>query len=444
MFEALVKSETFNNTPIGNFPLDWDIVAIGDIATYVGSGITPKGGSNIYKKEGILFIRSQNVTFEGLLLDDVAHIDERIHKIMKRSEVFAHDVLLNITGASIGRCCPLPEGLGKVNVNQHVCAIRLPNPNRENAIFLSSVLASYIGESQINKLNAGGNREGLNYQQLRAFLIPLPPTKERADIAKILDTVDKAIALTDTHITKLKKAKAGLLHDLLTRGIDDHGELRDYRRNPELFKRSPLGKIPKDWSVKTLEELTTKIVDGVHKKPAYKDSGIPFLTVENLTYGSGINFQNVRYISLADHNQFFKRADPKPGDVLVTKDGTLGIARIIPHNSPEFSIFVSLAQLRPNINLAFPSYILTFFETGEYVRQLGHRSAGTGLKHIHLEHFRAFQIATPPLEEQKNIDEKLKVFDKRIRDKEFCREKLKLLKKGLMSDLLTGRVRVKI
>ncbi|MBD0310948.1 MAG: restriction endonuclease subunit S, partial [Microcoleus sp. T1-bin1] len=150
MRETVVKTEEFKNSPLGKIPTDWDVVSIDKIAIYVGSGITPRGGSNVYKKECILFIRSQNVTFNGLRLDDVAYIDNRTHESMKRSEVFAHDVLLNITGASIGRCCPVPPGLDAANVNQHVCAIRLPNPNREDAIFLSSVLASYIGQSQID------------------------------------------------------------------------------------------------------------------------------------------------------------------------------------------------------------------------------------------------------------------------------------------------------
>lgn len=159
--------EQFKDSPLGRIPWEWESPKIGSIASHVGSGLTPRGGSEVYKTQGVLFIRSQNVTFEGLKLNDVAYIDPQTHESMKRSEVFAHDVLLNITGASIGRCCPLPSGLGATNVNQHVCVIRLPHPSREDATFLSSVLASHIGQSQIDRLNAGSNRQGLNYQQLR-------------------------------------------------------------------------------------------------------------------------------------------------------------------------------------------------------------------------------------------------------------------------------------
>jgi type I restriction enzyme S subunit len=121
------------------FPADWDTRTIGDIACHVGSGITPTGGSSVYSKTGITFIRSQNVTFKGLQLNDVAFIEPKIHQQMARSEIFPHDVLLNITGASIGRCCFVPDGFGIANVNQHVCAIRLPQPSHEDAVFLSGL-----------------------------------------------------------------------------------------------------------------------------------------------------------------------------------------------------------------------------------------------------------------------------------------------------------------
>jgi type I restriction enzyme S subunit len=135
---------------------------------------------------------------------------------MRRSEIFPHDVLINITGASIGRCCPVPANLGEANVNQHVCAIRFHNPNREDAIFLSVVLASYIGQSQIKRLNAGSNREGINYQQLRAIVVPWPAEREREQIAILFSTHDARLHTEEAYCDKLKQLKKGLMRDLLT------------------------------------------------------------------------------------------------------------------------------------------------------------------------------------------------------------------------------------
>jgi type I restriction enzyme S subunit len=200
----------------GRMPSEWEIRSIDSLAIHVGSGATPRGGSEVYQDDGVMFIRSQNVYFEGLRLDDVAYIDEFTHEQMNRSKVYPQDILLNITGASIGRCCILPDSITEANVNQHVCAIRLPDPTLGDASYLSTVLASFIGQSQIDRLNAGGNREGLNYQQLRSFLIPWPNKNERIRIAEVIAAHDGRVRAEEAYRDKLQAIKQGLMHDLLT------------------------------------------------------------------------------------------------------------------------------------------------------------------------------------------------------------------------------------
>jgi type I restriction enzyme S subunit len=214
--DPVAHPEQFRDSPLGQMPQEWATTLIGDLAIHVGSGVTPRGGSDVYQNSGILFIRSQNVTFEGLLLDDVAYISERIHASMSRSEIYPNDVLLNITGASIGRCCPVPVRFGTANVNQHVCAIRVPNATPADAHFLSAVLASSIGQSQIDRLNAGGNREGLNYAQIRSFVVPWPRSKERTRIAGALSAHESRIRAEEVYRDKLQLLKKGLMQDLLT------------------------------------------------------------------------------------------------------------------------------------------------------------------------------------------------------------------------------------
>ena len=207
----------YKKTKLGWLPKEWDVSSISEITTYVGSGITPTGGSNVYKEEGILFIRSQNVHFDGLRLDDIAYIDIAMHDFMERSKVRVYDVLLNITGASIGRCCPFAASLGQANVNQHVCIIRIAEPSWNKAVYLSSVLASPIGQNQIARLNAGGNREGLNYQQLRAFFIPWP--NEETEINAISDKIEschKKLMKEQGFLSKMHLIKIALMQDLLT------------------------------------------------------------------------------------------------------------------------------------------------------------------------------------------------------------------------------------
>lgn len=426
-----------------SFSSGWETVCIGKLAIRVGSGATPFGGSDVYTESGVTFIRSQNVKNSGLSLEDVAFIDQNTHERMMASAVEPADVLLNITGASIGRCCFLPDGIGPANVNQHVCAIRLPKPDFDDAKFLASVLTSHIGQSQIARFNAGGNREGLNYKQLRSFKVPWPPKSTRIAIAEILTAIDEAILQTEALIEKSQRLKEGLMHDLLTRGVTPDGHLRPtYAQAPHLYQSSPLGWIPKDWSCDRLENLTLKIVDGVHSTPTYASHGVPFVTVKNLTSSDGIEFKNINYVAERDHREFIKRADPRTGDVLVTKDGTLGVARLVESGHPEFSIFVSVALLRPMSQRVIPETVRAFFASGSYERQLGGLSAGSGLKHIHLEHFRRFLLPLPPLREQEEIATVTASINERLKAERLTLANFRQQKQGLMHDLLTGRVRV--
>mgnify|MGYP001313672357 FL=1 len=213
-----IRSEAthkFKDSPLGRIPVEWEVVNVNDIAIHVGSGSTPRGGQSVYLKEGILFIRSQNVSFDGLLLDDVAYIDDETHKRMKRSIVKNGDVLLNITGASLGRVCVYKE-LNEANVNQHVCIIRVKDKNEYNSDFLNAYLASYYGQCQIEKLIAGGNREGLNFSHIRTIKVPYFKYDEQERIVKVLETVDLSIRSYFKELNKQIAIKQGLMQDLLS------------------------------------------------------------------------------------------------------------------------------------------------------------------------------------------------------------------------------------
>ena len=110
---------------IGDIPRDWEIPRLNFVTSKIGSGSTPKGGSEVYVDEGVVFLRSQNVYNDGLRLNDVVHIVPSIHEQMKGTKVQVDDILFNITGASIGRCCRFTKGIGEANVNQHVFVQRI-------------------------------------------------------------------------------------------------------------------------------------------------------------------------------------------------------------------------------------------------------------------------------------------------------------------------------
>ena len=193
---------------------EWEGGGLGSKTTKVGSGITPNGGDKNYKRSGRPFVRSQNVGWGELILDDVAFIDEETHSSFSSTEIQVLDVLLNITGASIGRSAVADGRIAGGNVNQHVCIIRVKAAEL-NHFYLNQYLISPEGQKQIDSFQAGGNRQGLNFAQIRSFTIPLPPAlPEQQRIADCLTSLDDLITAQTQKLDALKTHKKGLMQQL--------------------------------------------------------------------------------------------------------------------------------------------------------------------------------------------------------------------------------------
>jgi type I restriction enzyme S subunit len=228
-------------------------VKLGEVLEFVGSGVTPKGGQNVYQKHGVIFIRSQNVYPNQLALDDVAFISDEIDDRMKRTRIFANDVLLNITGASIGRTAYVPKKFPRGNVNQHVCILR-SNQQILNCVFLSSYLNSPKAQSEIMNEQAGATRQGLNFQQIRNLVIPICPIEEQQHIVseleskltvcdKIEETITQSLQQAETlRQSILKKAFEGkLVRHTLTTGAAHREENTKSKPAPKGRKKLTTG-----------------------------------------------------------------------------------------------------------------------------------------------------------------------------------------------------------
>ncbi|BCK64261.1 hypothetical protein KAM338_38730 [Aeromonas caviae] len=206
----------YKYSELGQIPGDWKVLAIDDCATKVGSGKTPNGGASVYIDAGRPFVRSQNIGWGKLILDDVAYISDDIHNTFSGSEIKEDDVLLNITGASIGRCAITEKSIVGGNVNQHVCIIRL-NSFRLNARLLVELINSRNGQKLIDSYQAGGNREGLNFQQVRQLKFAVSNSVvEQIAIATILSDMDSELTALERKLTKARALKQGMMQQLLT------------------------------------------------------------------------------------------------------------------------------------------------------------------------------------------------------------------------------------
>ena len=194
------------------FTDDWEQRKLGDIAVKIGSGKTPSGGKSAYVENGIPLIRSQNVNGDKVDFADIVFVDETTDESMANSRVYTNDVLLNITGASIGRSA-VYKGLESANVNQHVCIIRPTEGYQPDFIQLN--LSSDNGQKQIDASQAGGGREGLNFQEIGKMQFSFPSLNEQKYIGRYFNNFDNLITLHQRKYEKLLDVKKAFLEKLI-------------------------------------------------------------------------------------------------------------------------------------------------------------------------------------------------------------------------------------
>ncbi|UOQ76537.1 restriction endonuclease subunit S [Hymenobacter sp. 5516J-16] len=207
---------------LGEVPAHWEVKRLKQLTTKIGSGVTPLGGAEVYQDKGVPLFRSQNIYSDGLRLDDVAFVTEEVHESMKNSQVEIGDVLLNITGASIGRCYFYQGENKRANVNQHVCIIR---PNEQvTTEYLQLVLASNLGQHQIDMSQNGASREGLTFSQLKEFRIPCPAIAEQQVLVQTinlrLQKISGASTAIRTQVRTLKAFRQSLISEVVTGKVD--------------------------------------------------------------------------------------------------------------------------------------------------------------------------------------------------------------------------------
>ena len=186
--------------PVTN-PMGWEVVTLGKLASHVGSGSTPRGGSSVYSDEGYLFIRSQNVLMFSFDFSDIAYIDQEIFDNMQRSVVKKNDVLLNITGASIGRVNFFEGEDNSANVNQHVCIIR-PKMTKILPEYLTYHLGVSSFQNKILGQNAGATRQAFNFKQIKSFQLMLPSLKKQMEFADSVKKINQTRSKYESSIVK--------------------------------------------------------------------------------------------------------------------------------------------------------------------------------------------------------------------------------------------------
>lgn len=379
------------------FSGEWEKKKLGDITTKIGSGNTPLGGEKVYIEEGVLFIRSQNVINDKLELSDKTFIPSDIHNKMKGSKVFPNDVLLNITGASIGRSCVVPNNIIEANVNQHVCIVR--GDNTLNSNFLQTFISSSKGQKLISQGQTGSGREGLNFQSIASFKLDLPDVKEQEKIASFLTSVDTKIEQLTKKEQLLQQYKKGVMQKIFNQEIrfkaDDGSEFCEWEEK----KLGQIGKFHAGGDLTKLNYSKEKSNEYVY--PIYANG-----SGEGL-YGYATTFQY------------------KSNCVTVSGRGTLGHANLRKEN---FNAIVRLIVIEPKSNICG-----NFLK--EAINRINFSIESTGVPQLTIPQISLYKVFLPCLEEQNKIAIFLSSIDTKIEQTQKQLELSKEFKKGLLQQM---------
>lgn len=312
------------------------------------------------------------------------------------------------------------------------------------AIFGIDVDQSYLEhylifkEQNFQNASQGSTFEAINSAELNGWPIYYPTSKpEQAKIAEILSTVDRAIEQTEALIAKQQRIKTGLMQDLLTRGIDEHGNLRSEKTHH--FKDSPLGRIPVEWEVKRLEELTTKIGDGIHTTPDYSvNTDYFFINGNNLNNGSIKLSEDTLCVDKNEYKKHYIYLDEQT--ILYSINGTIGNIAFYKNEKVILGKSAAYISCKKDIN---PMLIYFILQTEQVKDFYDNEMTGSTIKNLSLASIRKTPIKMPTGKvEQELLANKIDLSVKTKTNEESKLFKLRSLKTALMQDLLTGEKRV--
>ena len=394
----------YENVPF-EIPDGWCWTTIEDVCSKIGSGSTPKGSN--YSKEGIPFFRSQNVQNDGIVLSDIKYISDEVHQSMIGTEVVANDLLLNITGGSLGRCAVVPRDFDIGNVSQHVCILRtvLVKPEYLHCFILSSFFSKSM------KITGSG-REGLPKYNLEKMLLPLPPIQEQERIIieakQLQNNIDKIDSCNGNLVELISQTKSKIL-DLAIHGklvpqypTDEPASELLKRINPKAEIISDNGhyqKLPEGWAILKVGNVAEYINGRAFKPEEWEQTGLPIIRIQNL------NDPNAYYNRTK--NEYEEKYLIKKGDLLFAWAASLGTyiwkGEDAWLNQHIFKVIPYPFMDKKYLYYAFHAMITEFYR----------KSHGSGMIHITRKQFEEITLWLPPLTEQYRIVQYLQqVFEK--------------------------------
>jgi len=375
--------------------------------------------------------------------DDSVFLDDTIEHVTETAILNSAATLVPAntpvvcTRMAVGRCALTSRPTA---INQDLKAFLLSRD--VNMHFFIRMLRFY--GPVLDRISVGSTVRGITLKDLLSLEVYHPSTIDtQARIAYVLDTIDEAIQKSEAVIAKLKQIRAGMLHDLLTYGLDKDGKLRDPITHLEQFKDSELGRIPKEWEVVSLASACVKIADRDHTTPDYVENGVKMVSPLHFVDDDEIAFERCPEITPKAHAKNRQKTDVQPGDLIIHRIGAgLGRVRLVLPNMPEFSILHSLAQIRTTSSKLSSCFLRWFFESTHLQAQIRLGIQSIGVPDLGLDKIGSLLIALPGLREQESIAQAADATALLAQSEQAELAKLTLMKAGLMNDLLNGDVHI--
>jgi len=297
----------------------------------------------------------------------------------------------------------------------------------------------------LTKLNEATGVPSISRDWLAKIKFYDPGYNQQKGIALILNTIDQAIEKTEALIHKYQQIKAGLMHDLFTRGLTADGKLRPPREQaPELYQETPIGWIPKEWIFSVCSKVCEKIIDCKNRTPPITLDGFPVIRTPNVRDGEFVDKELV-YTDYDPYLVWTARGKPVVGDIVITREAPVGEVCMIPERHPQACLGQRMMLYRPNVDVIDPQYFLYVLQSQAIQNRLDLISGGSTVGHVRVGDIRDLWIFYPESpEEQRKIGAILGSITKNIASEKAKKNKLKKQKSGLMHDLLTGKVPVKV
>lgn len=363
----------------------WPVKPLINVLQTFESGSRPKGGVGT-STSGVPSLGGEHLTNEGDFdFSGIKYVSEEFFEQMLRGHIQTDDILIVKDGATTGKTAFVSDNFPyqRAAINEHVFLLR-PKTDYVLPKFLFYFLSGPWGQTQILACYKGSAIGGISKDFANSVQVPLPPLPEQERIIRILDEADQLRRLREESDRRSKDLIPSTFH--------------------EMFGDTSVA--VKNCKVVRLEEVTTRITDGVHLKPNYTSSGIPFISVKDITTGK-LKFDDCKFISREDHERFTKRCKPEYLDILYTKVGATYGRPALVDTSREFSIYVSVCLIKPNKNLIEPQFLNTVMGTAAIKGQADQAIKGIGVPDLHLDQIKNFLIPLPSLELQRKFTDRV-------------------------------------